>query len=138
MLRSKFDKFLLFLKQQIRFSSNFLSLFSVMRHNSSILFKLTFYILSTKGAYQCKSLVKFHVGSGESLCTLMGSFCYLYKVSAKKLQKRYLSWHWRVMQRKTDLRFQVWYDEFGEFSPNHSKVWKFFFDGLFLSKVYKV
>ena len=85
MLSSKFDKFLSFLKQQIRFSSNFLSLFSVMRHNSSILFKLTFYILSTKGAYQSKSLVKFHVGSGESLCTLMGSFCSLYKVSAKKI-----------------------------------------------------
>ena len=31
----------------------------------------------------------------------------------------------------------MWHDEFGEFSPNHPKVWKFHFDGLFLSKVYE-
>ena len=34
--------------------------------------------------------------------------------------------------------FQIWHEEFGEFSPNHSKVQKFHFDGLFLSKVYEV
>ena len=28
--------------------------------------------------------------------------------------------------------------EFGEFSPDHSKFWTFHFNGLFLSKVYKV
>ena len=63
-----------------------------------------------------------------------------YKVSALKVQKSYLSRHWRVMQslRKTDLWFQIWHEEFGEFSPNDSEVWKFLFDGLFLSKVYKV
>ena len=33
--------------------------------------------------------------------------------------------------------FLIW-QEFGEFSRNHSKVWKLLFDGLFLSKVYKV
>ena len=37
-LRSKFTKFLSYLKQQISFSSNFASLFNVMRHKSSILF----------------------------------------------------------------------------------------------------
>ena len=37
--RSKFTKFLSFLKQQqISFSSNFASIFRVMRHNSSVLF----------------------------------------------------------------------------------------------------
>ena len=36
--RSKSTKFLSFLKQKISFSSNFASLFSVMRHKSSILF----------------------------------------------------------------------------------------------------
>ena len=41
-------------------------------------------------------------------------------------------------KRKTDFWFQIWHEEFGEFSPNHSKVWKFHFDGLFLSEVYKV
>ena len=39
--------------------------------------------------------------------------------------------------RKTDLSFQIW-QEFGEFSPSHSKVWNFYFDELFLSKVCKV
>ena len=34
--------------------------------------------------------------------------------------------------------FQTWHEEFGEFSPNHSQVQKFHFDGLFLSKVYDV
>ena len=34
--------------------------------------------------------------------------------------------------------FQIWYDKFGEFSPNHSKVQKFHSDGLFLSKVNEV
>ena len=34
--------------------------------------------------------------------------------------------------------FQIWHEELGKISPNHSKVWKFHFDGLFLSKVYKV
>ena len=36
-----------------------------------------------------------------------------------------------------DLWFQIW-REFGEFSPNHWKVWRFLFDRLFLFKVYKV
>ena len=29
------------------------------------------------------------------------------------------------------------HEEFGGFEPNYPKVWKFLFDGLFLSKVYK-
>ena len=37
-LRSKFTKFLSFLKQQTSFLSNFASIFRVMRHNSSLLF----------------------------------------------------------------------------------------------------
>ena len=34
--------------------------------------------------------------------------------------------------------FQIWHDEFGEFSLNHAKVWKFYFHSFFLSKVYEV
>ena len=45
---------------------------------------------------------------------------------------------WCKVWRKTDSWFQKWHEEFGEFSPNHSKVQKFHFDGLFLSKVYEV
>ena len=44
-------------------------------------------------------------------------------ISATKVQRTYLLWHWRVMEslKKTDLWFQRWHEEFGEFSPNHSK-----------------
>ena len=40
--------------------------------------------------------------------------------------------------RETDSWFQKWDEEFGEFSPNQTKVQKYHFDGLFLSKVYEV
>ena len=99
-LWSKFITFLSFLKQQIGFSSNFASPFSIVRHNSSVLFQLKFYILSTKGAYQNTNLVKFYVSSRKSDILhfdglLLSKSC---TVSAKKVQKSYLSWHWRVMQ----------------------------------------
>ena len=44
---------------------------------------------------------------------------------------------WKIW-RKADLWFQTWHEEFGEFPHNHSKVWKYQFDGIFLSKLYKV
>ena len=34
--------------------------------------------------------------------------------------------------------FQIWHVKFGDFSFNHSKVQKFLFNRLFLSKVYEV
>ena len=46
----KFTKFLMsFLEPRISFSSNFASLFSVMRHNSFVLFHLNLCMLWTKG-----------------------------------------------------------------------------------------
>ena len=45
---------------------------------------------------------------------------------------------WCKVKRKTDSWFQKWHEEFGEFLPNHSKVQKFHFDWLFLSKLYEV
>ena len=51
------------------------------------------------------------------------------------------------MALKSDAKFKekltcgfkyIWNEEFGEFSPNHSKVHKFHSDRLFLSKVYEV
>ena len=47
-------------------SSNSTSLFSIMKHNSSVLFQLKFYILSTKGAYQSKNFLKFHLSGWKS------------------------------------------------------------------------
>ena len=37
-------------------------------------------------------------------------------------------------KKKTDTWFEIWHEECGEFSPNHSEVWKFHLDGLFLFK----
>ena len=45
---------------------------------------------------------------------------------------------WCKVWRKTDSWFQKLHEEFGEFSHNHSKVAKFHFNGLFLSKAYDV
>ena len=89
-------------------------------------------------------MVKFYLSSWKSeICTLVDSFCKNH-VSAKRLiedlQKTYMSWHWKVMQSltKTAFWFPIQHDDFGEFSPNHSKVRKFHFDGLFLPIVYEV
>ena len=82
-----------FSKPQVSFSSNFASIFSVMRHKSSILFKLKFDILLTKGACQSTILVKFHVSSRKSELLRPDGFLLSksYKVSANKVQKSYLS-----------------------------------------------
>ena len=71
-----------------------------MRHNSSVLFQHKFYILSTKGAYQSTSLVKFHVSSRKSEILHFDQFLLSksYNGLAKKIEKSYLSWHWRVDQ----------------------------------------
>ena len=54
-LALKFTKFLLsFLEQRFSFSSNFASLFNVMRHNSSVLFHLNLYMLWSEEAHQKK------------------------------------------------------------------------------------
>ena len=49
-----------------------------------------------------------------------------YIVCAKKVQRSYLSWHWRVMQNLTKnwLLLGKWNKEFAKFSPEHSKVSK--------------
>ena len=60
------------------------------------------------------------------------------KVSAKKVQESYLSWHCRVMQTLKKNWCLVSNVTFGEFSRKQSKVWKFDSDGLLFSKVYKV
>ena len=53
LLSLKFTNFvMLFLKPRASFSSNFASLFSVMRNNASVLFHENLYILSAKGTHQ--------------------------------------------------------------------------------------
>ena len=73
---------------------------------------------------------------------IMGSFWEKYiKVELKKFQKSYVSWHWRVMQYlkknltivfKNDIRNLINFHESSRESEN------FHFDGLALSKAYKV
>ena len=71
----------------------------------------------------------------------MGSFCKNHIKFDLKMYRRVISHdteEWCKVKRKTDSWFQVWHEEFCEFSPDHSKVQKFHFDGPFLSKVYEV
>ena len=69
---SKFSKFLMsFFKAQISSSSNIASLFSVMKHNSSVLFWLKHNILSTKVVHQSAHFQTchcFHYNSPNSSC----------------------------------------------------------------------
>ena len=78
----------------------------------------------------------------ESLqfCTLMGSFCPNH-INFQLKNTEQLS----LMTLKSDAKFKekllwfkIWHEEFGEFPTNHSKVWTFLFNRLFLSKVYKI
>ena len=57
------------------------------------------------------------------------------------MQKTFFSWHWRAMQILRKNWHVVSNMSCGfkcDFSSNHSKVQKFLFNGLFLSKVYEV
>ena len=74
-------------------------------------------------------------------CTLMDSFCSNHINFQLNKYIRVISHdteEWCKVSRKTDLWFQIWHEKFGEFSSKHWKVWKFHFDGLFLSNVFKV
>ena len=131
----KFTIFLiLFSKPQFSFSSNFASVYSVMRNKSSILFQLKFI------CFQQKESIKVQIWSNltwavESLkfCTVTGSFCPNHtKFQPKKEQKSYLMTLKNDAKSKTKVRGFKY-----EFSPNHSKVWKCLFDGLFLFKGYR-
>ena len=122
MLAAKFTKFLSFLKQQVSFSSNFASLFIVMRHNSSILFQLKFYILSTKSAYQSTNSVKFHVSSYKSEILhsdelfLSKSYTVLAKRNPEELPLMTLKSD-EPFKEEPDWEFQSRHEVFGEFYP---------------------
>ena len=63
----KFTKFLMsFLEPIVSFLSNFASLFSVMRHNSSVVFRLNLYMLWTKRAHQCTIFQTFECSNESS------------------------------------------------------------------------
>ena len=134
MFGSKFTKFLSFLKQQISFYSNCVSLFSVMRHNSSTLFLHTFYILSTKGAYQketccfkheefCEFSLNHHHKSRNF--TSMGLFCSQYMSLERKIYRGvifYETEQWCKIWKTLTLWFHKWHEELGELSLEHSAL----------------
>ena len=126
-------KFLRLLSARIKITNRVFFRFSITlqchkRHNSFGLFQLKFYILSIKRASESTNWWKFMWAVKSLWIFALSHLPKPYKVSAKKIKKSYLSWQ----------RFQIWHEKFGEFSPNPSKVWKFYFNGIYLSKVFKV
>ena len=119
MLGSKFGEILSFLKQQIGFSSNFVSLFSIVRQNSSVLFSLKFFVLSTKRAYQSTNLVKFHLSSQKpEILHFDGLLLWKSnKVSAKKIQI-FLLW---IKRPNKSPNFETFLCT-GENVPNHNSA----------------
>ena len=73
-----------------------------------------------------RNLVKFSATSGksENLHFDMLLLSIAYKVSAKNLQKNYLSWNSRVIQtlKKNEFLFEKWHEEFGQFLSQQWKV----------------
>ena len=63
----------------------------------------------------------------SQICTLIGSYCAKYLMFDLK-KYRGVIFHdteeWCKIWRKTDLWFGKWHEEFGKFSPEHSKVSK--------------
>ena len=55
----------------------------------------------------------------------------VYKVSAKKVQRSFVSWHWRVVQNLKKNRFVVWQI----FTRTTWRCQNWGFDGILLSKV---
>ena len=86
---------------------------------------------------------KFNRSSGksENLHFDVLLFSITYKVSAKKMQKSYLSWHWRVIQTlKKKFRFCLknGMNNLVNFNSSSGKSENFYFDEVFLSKLCNV
>ena len=97
MLRSKFTK--IFKNKLWKNRSVVLQIL----HHSSVWWDITplYSIAEILYTFKKRSLSKYKFGELSRLifCTLMGSFCPNdMKFQLKKVQKSYLSWHWRVMQ----------------------------------------
>ena len=65
--------------------------------NHLYFFNWNFIYIQKKGAYQSKNLVKFYASSRKSENLHFDEFLWS-KVWARKVQKSYLSRHWRVIQ----------------------------------------
>ena len=127
------------------FWSNKLFFLQILYHSSVswdinplYFFWLTFYMLSTKEPLEIQIWWNF-MWAVESLkfCTLMGLFALLSKlckVSAKKVQNSYLSWHWKGDAKfKEELTFGFKYDmrNLVKFHPTTPKSENFLSVGSF-------
>ena len=87
------------------------------------------------------NLVNFHASSRKSV-NLLFDWILLskaYKELDEKVQKGYVSYHWRVCKvwRKTDSWFQKWHRELGEFWCEKWQVWKIaLWCATFLNSIY--
>ena len=110
MLESKFVEFLMsVLKQQVNSPADFSSFFSVITFNCSVNFQLMHFLLWRKRLHQspnfdtskCSNVncqIPYVISQIHDVI-LMGSFCPNHiKFQLKKIQKSYLSWHFRMMQ----------------------------------------
>ena len=61
--------------------------------------------------------------------------CKIYNIWPKKVQKSYISWHWRVIQNWKKNGFGKWHEEFGKFSWETWKCQNCYFRGILLPKV---
>ena len=136
----KFTKFLMsYLKPQVSFSLDFVSLFSVMRDNSSILFSLKLYIIWTKGAHQSAKFQTFDCSREISPNLYFHRLLFLkvYKISAKESIEQ-----WCLMALTNEAKFE-------EKLKTIRRSWfiliwaldilkNFHFDWLLLCKVYNV
>ena len=82
-----------------------------------------------------KNLVNFSASSDKSKNVLLLSIAY--NTSAKKVQKNYLSWHWKRFKliRKTDFLLKNDLTNLVNFNSNSGKSENLHFDGLLFEKV---
>ena len=92
----KFSKFLMsYLKLQVIFSLNFVSLCSVMRNNSFVLFSWNFILCWRR---QPIKVPNYRFSFSPNLCLDRLLLLKVYQISAKKVQRSCVSWYWRLMQ----------------------------------------
>ena len=92
-----------YLRPQFIFSLNFASLFSFMRDNSSLLFKLKTYMIRTREGHQSAKFQTFDCSSEISPNLYFDRLFLLkvYKISARKPHRSYVSRH-----VKSDTKFE--------------------------------
>ena len=120
-------------KPQVSFSSNFALLFSVVKDNSSVLFKAKRYILCTKGTNQSGNFENFECSGQNS-----PNSCHFWNNKSVFLQilhhssvswditpLYFFSWNFIYFQQKEPIKVQIWWNspEQLKFSWNFALWW---------------